>query len=605
VGYNDNIWVDINKNGVVDPGEKGAFKIANSWGSSWGESGFMWMAYDALKSPSAVTGGPSTGRIYGWYPGRAHWVTARTDYHPSLLAEFTLNSANRSQLRMTLGVADPQQSTPSQTWVPDMIYSDGGAYAFDGTTTACDGTFVFDFTDIVPAGGDLQRYFLGMMDTASGSPVTLKDYRLIDVSAGDSETICPSTPLSGDDQQLYASVEHSAGSTNTVPVAQAQATPVSGSAPLQVSFDASGSYDPDGTISSYAWDFGDGGVGSGITATHTYVTPGTYDATLTATDNLGGTNEYWLTISVSADLTKTLLVESIGMSAQTTNQSQQVKATVNIGDVSDQPVADATVTGRWSGLVSGTASGLTDANGNVSFLSPAVQGTGSVTFTVTQVSAAAYTYDATLNKETQNSISITQQVNQAPVARITADTTTGDAPLLVHFDGSGSSDPDGSIASYQWNFGNGQSASGATASATYDNPGTYQATLTVTDNSGATNTATLVITVNDTTPPPEVYVYHLGVTTAQVRKWTGVNVTIEIRDTDGNPVPNATVQGSWGGIAKGKSTGYTDAKGLLTVSTWNLRKTGTVQFTVNDVSATGLTYDSKLNNETTVSIDIN
>ena len=68
VGYNDDIWVDINSNGFVDPGEKGAFRIANSWGTGWGEGGFCWMSYDALKNPSAVSGGPGANRTYRWEP---------------------------------------------------------------------------------------------------------------------------------------------------------------------------------------------------------------------------------------------------------------------------------------------------------------------------------------------------------------------------------------------------------------------------------------------------------------------------------------------------------------------------------------------------------
>ncbi len=57
VGYNDLVWVDINQNGKVDDGERGALKVANSWGSSGQFSdGFGWIAYDALRSMSAVAG---------------------------------------------------------------------------------------------------------------------------------------------------------------------------------------------------------------------------------------------------------------------------------------------------------------------------------------------------------------------------------------------------------------------------------------------------------------------------------------------------------------------------------------------------------------------
>jgi TolB protein len=54
-----------------------------------------------------------------------------------------------------------------------------------------------------------------------------------------------------------------------------------------VSFNASGSFDPDGTITSYAWTFGDGVTGSGVMPMHTYAATGTYSVTMTVTDNLG------------------------------------------------------------------------------------------------------------------------------------------------------------------------------------------------------------------------------------------------------------------------------------------------------------------------------
>lgn len=56
VGYNDNIWVDVNDNGKVDSGEIGAFKIANSWGKGYHNDGFIWFAYDAINLYSSVAG---------------------------------------------------------------------------------------------------------------------------------------------------------------------------------------------------------------------------------------------------------------------------------------------------------------------------------------------------------------------------------------------------------------------------------------------------------------------------------------------------------------------------------------------------------------------
>lgn len=68
-----------------------------------------------------------------------------------------------------------------------------------------------------------------------------------------------------------------------------------------VDFNASGSYDPDGTITSYAWDFGDGTTGSGVTTSHVYAYEGTYTVTLTVTDNSGYTGQSVQNVYVGSD----------------------------------------------------------------------------------------------------------------------------------------------------------------------------------------------------------------------------------------------------------------------------------------------------------------
>jgi Tol biopolymer transport system component len=89
---------------------------------------------------------------------------------------------------------------------------------------------------------------------------------------------------------------------------------------------------------------------------------------------------------------------------------------------------------------------------------------------------------------------------QAPLAVFVATPTTGEAPLTVSFNASGSSDPDGTISQYEWDFDNNGTvdATGATVTHTYSAAGLYTAVLTVTDNTGLKSSFALFITVLET-----------------------------------------------------------------------------------------------------------
>ena len=88
------------------------------------------------------------------------------------------------------------------------------------------------------------------------------------------------------DESGFSNVIHYTGSeVNQAPTASFTASPISGDLPLAVTFDASASTDPDGTIVSYSWDFGDGAAASGVTINHTFTWAGTYTVTLTVTDD--------------------------------------------------------------------------------------------------------------------------------------------------------------------------------------------------------------------------------------------------------------------------------------------------------------------------------
>lgn len=87
--------------------------------------------------------------------------------------------------------------------------------------------------------------------------------------------------------------------------------------------------------------------------------------------------------------------------------------------------------------------------------------------------------------------------NIPPTAVMKAVPTTGTMPLTVAFDASESSDPDGTIVSYSWDFGNGDTSTEPIVDYAYARAGTYPVTLTVTDNAGETGTAAQSITVTE------------------------------------------------------------------------------------------------------------
>jgi C1A family cysteine protease/PKD repeat protein len=282
VGYNDDLWVDLNANGIVDAGEKGALRIANSWGTGWNEAGYCWISYQALRTRNAA----STSEGLAWYD-EATWVTARASYTPKLVAQFTLNHLKRNQLNVTLGTSASTQSKPAAIWTPNRVLAyAGGAWAFNGTATACDGTFYLDFTDLVPATAGTTRYYLGMYDSTAGDVATLDGFTLVDLVHG-KQVVFPTVPQTADAAQDYVYVDYDFSNGAQAPVAAATVSTTGGNLPLTVTFDASASSDADGQIVAYAWNFGDGATGTGVTVQHIYTQAGAFAATLTVTDDLG------------------------------------------------------------------------------------------------------------------------------------------------------------------------------------------------------------------------------------------------------------------------------------------------------------------------------
>lgn len=297
-----------------------------------------------------------------------------------------------------------------------------------------------------------------------------------------------------------------------------------------------------------------------------------------------------------ADMQASLVPASNGKSAQ---------VIVTIDDQYGNPVAGATVAGAWSGLFKSSVSGTTGSNGQITFVSRSTSKSGIITFSVTGVSAAGYTYDSSQNVITQVSISTSDPVNQKPVANIAAlPGAIGVVPLAVNFDGTGSYDLDGSIVSYQWDFGDGSTDNNATTSHTYTAVGTFTATLTVTDDKNATGTDTASVTVTSGVVKT-LYVSNITLNTVPNKNQNSVNAAVTVKCVeDGTAVPGATVSVQWGGLFNYTEAGVTGNLGDVYFYSVSTRKSGYVIFTVTDITAPGYVYDPRYNNGTDASVYI-
>lgn len=172
-------------------------------------------------------------------------------------------------------------------------------------------------------------------------------------------------------------------------------------------------------------------------------------------------------------------------------------------------------------------------------------------------------------------LELTQPVsNVPPVAVATVSPNSGTTATTFSFSGAGSSDSDGSIASYSWNFGDGSPAgTGATPTRQYASPGTYQVQLTVTDNLGASHSATVSVTVSAAPvnqPPTAVATVNPSSgTTATTFAFSGASST----DPEG---PISSYSWDFGDGTSG--TGVSVNKQYTTTGTFN------VQLTVRDAA---------------------
>ncbi len=260
-------------------------------------------------------------------------------------------------------------------------------------------------------------------------------------------------------------------------------------------FDASASWDPDGIITSYAWNFGDGSTGSGVTTSHTFGTPGDHTVTLTALDDDGAPGMSIQTFAVGiihiADLD--------GLSEVGKGNRWDASVTATVMGVDGLPVSGASVSMSWTGLASGSASRNTGSDGTATFKASRIRGIGQVTFTVGGVTHSSFAYDAARNSDpdgdSDGNVIVVESPNKAPEADFTE---VCDEVGCTFTDLS--TDDDGTIVAWHWAFGDGFESTEQNPVHPYALPFFYLVTLTVTDDKGATDALTKQVFV----PAPDV-----------------------------------------------------------------------------------------------------
>jgi PKD repeat protein len=206
---------------------------------------------------------------------------------------------------------------------------------------------------------------------------------------------------------------------------------------------------------------------------------------------------------------KASMTNKISAGVQLTIANQPPIAALSVTN----PITKTFVTGSLTAPASVTASTADSTDPDGSIVASSINfGDGSP---IVSASGAAHTYTTpgtyTITGTVTDNLGATasktagiviSSPNQPPTAVITATPSSAYAPATVSVSAAGSSDPDGTIASSVLSFGDGTSASGLTASHTFSAAGVYTLTAKVTDNLGASSTASTSVTVK----APEVIV---------------------------------------------------------------------------------------------------
>jgi PKD repeat protein len=466
-----------------------------------------WSRGTALSVVLAIFATACAGRSSGGGIESVPAIQARNGGLPSISDLTLLRDASVSQDESVDGrdtYSRSSNAVDSGTFL-DLLSETGGlawgVWAWEGTGRDL-ASLDFDFS--IPASDEcfvaLANYDSGAWDW-SGPYADDASVPLDDAVNRSPEglVMCAVVAWDGDTPSVCTITLRTDTSGNVPPKADLQADPLIGHAPLAVSFDASGSDDSDGSIVDYEWDFngnreynepGEEAAAQGNpTPGFTYGAPGIYRARLRVTDDGGIPSIDWAEITVADPLQNPIANFVMFPPSGATPLAVDFDAGSSLDP--DGTIVDY----EW------------DLDGNAVFNEPGAEADARGLATAHNTYYASGSWSVSLrvtdNDGLGDSVSEILDVsgNESPVAAMQASPSAGVPPLDVTFDGSASSDSDGTIVKYEFDFDEGagwQDYGGvAVAAHTYSSNGSYDAKMRVTDNASASNIATVVISVDD------------------------------------------------------------------------------------------------------------
>ncbi len=222
-------------------------------------------------------------------------------------------------------------------------------------------------------------------------------------------------------------------------------------------------------FSSYFWDFGDGTSSTEKNPAHIYNIANDYQVSLTVVDNEGKTDTITQGVYVASSPFLLAVIDEIYPNPGVKGEP------VSFTGYGEDPMGYSITGYSWRSSIDGNF--ITEQSFTTAGLSA---GTHIISFKVKNCSGWSTEVQTTL------------LIDISPIADMGKGSNFGWIKEPILFDGSGSTDPDGTIIAYKWNFGDGTFTKGKITNHIYSHIGTYTVTLTVTDNNGASNTATTI-----------------------------------------------------------------------------------------------------------------